>query len=121
MNETHVYLDSSQELVADVFKGDNEREERIWVCVRINTTERATKWLGCWSRDSGKIDDREVVDFLRSLAHDASNCLKAGRTGPFLNDHLFYSGWQTWGPGRPNQLPYSPEDQPLNNIQSEIL
>jgi hypothetical protein len=96
-----VCLGGANDLIAEITHGDTQESDRVWVCVR-STASPDKGWIGCWSRMCATRD--EVDQILQKLARITADDVSMGPCGPVLNEHYFFPGWQTWGPGLPSPL-----------------
>jgi hypothetical protein len=91
-----------QRFVAVVIAGDAAEATRLWVCVAADESAAGSGWVGCWSSASGKVETASSLE--RFLEELRAQIARVGRTGPFgayLDDHLFFDGWDAWGIGIP--------------------
>jgi hypothetical protein len=90
--------------VAHVFRENGSPAGRVWVCVRGDIPPIPNGWVGCWSSKDERIPNALVDAFVRELAVKISQGSGIGPFGPFLGDHYFFGGWDTWGLGTPMPL-----------------
>jgi hypothetical protein len=95
-------IGGEQRFVAVVMVGETAAATRLWVCVAPDAPTVGSGWLGCWSSCTGGV---EVASSLGRLLEDlVAEVARVGRVGPFgayLDDHLFFEGWDAWGGGIP--------------------
>ncbi|MFF1922004.1 hypothetical protein ACFVW8_15700 [Streptomyces sp. NPDC058221] len=99
-----VKLDGKTQLLAYVFPDDSNVTRKAWVCVGVGDGHGAPQWVGFWSSGSQIPSKVAVEKFLRALAPRVVEGVSVGVMGPFLDDYLFFDGWDTWGPGVPAEL-----------------
>jgi len=102
MTPLKLSISGEQRFVAVVIAGDSAEATRFWVCVAPDALVAASSWAGCWSSGSEKVAS---ASSLRLLLEDLRlQVERVGRMGPFgayLDDHLFFEGWDAWGSGIP--------------------
>jgi hypothetical protein len=98
-----VRLGGPHALIAEIIHGDSEQHDRNWVCIRTESPTSAA-WINCWSQSPGQQAEQGIQNLLRELAGVSDNCVSIGPLGPVLGEHLFFPGWQSWGPGTPLPL-----------------
>lgn len=103
MNGVAVRLDAPLHFTAYVLRGDEERAERTWVCVRAADSTPPVSWLGCWSRDP-EPELGEVKKLLRFLSQAVTAGAVIGPYGPALGRIESFQSWDSWGPGMPRPI-----------------
>ena len=88
---------------AVAFRGDPTSPGRLWVCARGKGAPVGAGWSGCWSRDSAVLG-ADLQQFLRTLEESVTRGGRSGPFGPYLEDHYFFEGWDSWGSGVPAPL-----------------
>jgi len=102
-----VAVGGQQAFVARVCK---DGDERIWVCVRGEHTSATAGWAGAWSAPL-PIAKSALSQFLEALSERIREVGALGSFGQYLDGHLFFEGWETWGVGIPAPLAgQSPRD-----------
>lgn len=112
-----VKLDGTMQLQAYVLPGESNAAGKAWVCVGVDVGRNAPQWIGFWS-SVGQTPSRAAVEtFLRALASRVVEGVSSGVMGPFLDDYLFFDGWDTWGAAVPAELANSFPDFPKGGAQ----
>jgi len=95
-------ISGEQRFVVVVMAGEAAAATRLWVCLTPDNPAIGSGWVGCWSSGTGK---GETAYSLGQLLEEMNaEVARVGRTGPFgayLDDHLFFDGWDAWGSGIP--------------------
>jgi hypothetical protein len=98
-------IDGEQRFVAAVVVGDSTATTRLWVCLAPEEMAAGAGWIGCWSSGSGKAENAISLRLLlEDLRVQVAGSGRMGPFGPYLDDHLFFDGWDAWGSGIPAPL-----------------
>lgn len=95
-------ISGEQRFVVVVMAGEAAAATRLWVCLAPDNPTVGSGWLGCWSSGTRKVETGYSLG--RLLGEMNAEVARVGRTGPFgsyLDDHLFFDGWDAWGSGIP--------------------
>jgi len=95
-------ISGEQRFVVVVIAGEAAATTRLWVCLVSDNPTVGSGWVGCWSSGTGKVETAHSLG--RFLEEINAEVVRVGRTGPFgtyLDDHLFFDGWDAWGSGIP--------------------
>ena len=103
MTPKTIRMGGEQRFVAVVFRGDVAVPNRLWVCVRGKESQPNAGWSGCWSC-STEPTTVDIRQFLQQLNEKVTEGGRIGPFGPYLNDHYFFDGWDSWGSGIPSPL-----------------
>ena len=103
MTSKTMLMGGEQRFVAVVFRGDAAASDRLWVCVRGEESRSNASWSGCWSC-STKLSADDIRRFLQQLNEKVTEGGRIGPFGPYLEEHYFFDGWDSWGGGIPSPL-----------------
>ncbi|MFD6712920.1 hypothetical protein ACFWDB_03345 [Micromonospora chalcea] len=95
-------VSGEQRFVAVVLAGEDAAATRLWVCLAPEGVTAGSGWVGCWSSSSGQVETAHSLGWLLEALN--AGVARVGRVGPFgafLDDHLFFDGWDAWGSGIP--------------------
>ena len=98
-------ISGEQRFFAVVIAGDTAAPTRLWICVAPDGLAAGSGWVGCWSSGVEKVVT--ASSFGRLLDELNAEVARVGRMGPFgpyLDDHLFFDGWDAWGSGIPSPI-----------------
>jgi hypothetical protein len=111
MTPKTMLMGGEQRFVTVVFRGDAAAPDRLWVCVRGEESRSNASWAGCWSC-STKLAAADIRQFLQLLNEKVTIGGQTGPFGPYLDDHYYFDGWDSWGSGIPS---------PLSDIQPAVI
>lgn len=103
MIQLKTVMGGEQRFVAVVFHGDAAAPDRLWVCVRGDQVPTGDAWSGCWSSavpGSASLLQR----LLENLNNKVVQGGHSGPFGPYLDEHYFFDGWDSWGSGIPSPI-----------------
>lgn len=95
-------ISGEQRFIVVVLAGEAAADTRLWICLVPDNPTVGSGWVGCWSSGTGKMETAHSLG--RLLEELNAEVARVGRTGPFgeyLDDHLFFDGWDAWGSGIP--------------------
>jgi hypothetical protein len=95
-------ISGEQRFIAVVMAGEAAADTGLWVCLAPDNPTVGSGWVGCRSGGTGKMETAYSLG--RLLKEMNAEVARVGRTGPFgayLDDHLFFDGWDAWGSGIP--------------------
>lgn len=98
-------IGGEQRFIAVVMAVEAAGDTRLWICLVPENPTVESGWVGCWSSGTGKVETAYSLG--RLLTEMNAEVARVGRTGPFggyLDDHLFFDGWDAWGSGIPAPL-----------------
>ncbi|WP_018220700.1 hypothetical protein [Salinispora pacifica] len=114
MTSMKIVMGGEGRFVAVVLRGDAAAPERLWVCVRGGHAPAHSSWSGCWSGTKA-ITGPDLQQFLERLDEKVTQGGRSGPFGPYLDEHYFFDGWDSWGSGIPSPLASSAPDEILAN------
>ncbi|MEQ4302467.1 hypothetical protein ABNF97_13910 [Plantactinospora sp. B6F1] len=95
-------ISGEQRFVAAVVACDAAAATRLWVCVAPDDLATGSSWVGCWSGGAGKAETASSLGrLLEELNAEIARVARMGVFGAYLDDHLFFDGWDAWGSGIP--------------------
>ena len=102
MTSLKFLISSEQRFAAVVITGDAAVPTRLWVCVAPDDLVAGSGWAGCWSSGIGTLQTASsLVRLLEELNAEVARVERPGPFGAYLDDHLFFDGWDAWGCGIP--------------------
>ncbi|MFF0466161.1 hypothetical protein ACFYPX_01770 [Micromonospora zamorensis] len=109
-----IVMGGEQRFVAVVFRGDSAASERLWACVRGDNAPAHGGWSGCWS-GAKPVTRPGLQQFLEGLGERLTRGGRLGPFGPYLDEHYFFDGWDSWGSGIPSPLASLVPDEVVAN------
>ncbi len=98
-------LISGEQRFAVVVIADHPAPSRLWICVAPDDLAAGSGWVGCWSSGVGKVETASSLwRLLEELSAEVARVGSIGPFGAYLDDHLFFEGWDAWGSGIPEPI-----------------